>query len=94
MEEQLTLNEQLVKDIAENRESWLEKVNTHLETLLDKANRDVELQRKMAKYYARRNQVARSKLKRAHGKIDKLTKKEERRRLDMLVEASLHAYNI
>ena len=69
MEEQLTLNEQLVKHIAENRESWLEKVNTHLETLLEKANRDVEIQRKM-------------------------TKQEERRRLDMLVEAFLHASNL
>lgn len=55
MEEQLTLNEQFVKDIAKNRECWLEKVNTHLETLMDKANRDVEIQSKMAKYYARRN---------------------------------------
>ena len=64
----------MVKDIAENREYWLEKVNTHLETLLDKASRDVELQRKMANYYARRNQVARSKLKNAHEKIDKLIK--------------------
>ena len=64
LEEQHTLNEELVKDIAENRESWLEKVNKHLETLLEKANRDVEMQRKMAKYYARRNQVARSKLMR------------------------------
>lgn len=59
LEEQLTLNEQLVKDIAKNRESWLEKVNTHLETLLEKANKDVELQRKIAEYYAR------SKLKRS-----------------------------
>jgi len=36
LEEQLTLDEQLVKDIAKNRESWLDKVSTHLETLLDK----------------------------------------------------------
>jgi len=43
LEENLTLNEKLVKDIAENKESWLETVNTHLQTLLDKANRDVEL---------------------------------------------------
>lgn len=94
MEEQLTLNEQLAKDIDENRESWLEKVKTHLETLLDKANRDVEIQRKMAKYYAQRNQVARSKLKRSHEKIYELTKQEERKRLHILVEASLHASNL
>lgn len=84
----------MVKDIAENRESWLERVRTHLETLLGNVNRDVELQRKMAKYYARRNQAVRSKLKRAHEKIDKLTKQEERRRLDILAEASLHASNL
>lgn len=44
MEEQLTLDEQLVKDTVDNRESWLEKVNTHLETLLEKENKDVKLQ--------------------------------------------------
>ena len=84
----------MVKDIVENRESWLEKVNTRLETLLYKANKDVELQRKMAKYYARRNRVARSKLKRAHEKIDKLTKQEANRRLDIFTEASLHDSNL
>jgi len=84
----------LVKNIVENIKYWLEKVNTHLETLLDKENKYFELQRKMAKYYSRRNQVARSKLKRAHEKIEKLTKQEERRRHDMLAEASLHASNL
>jgi len=65
-----------------------------LETLLDKENKDVEIQRNMAKYYAQRNQVARCKLKGAHEKIDKLTKQKEKRRLDILVEASLHAPNL
>ena len=93
MEEKLTLNEQLAKDIAENRESWIERVNTCLETLFDKTKNDIKIQRKMAKYYAWRNQVARSKLKVAHEKIDKLTKQAERR-LDMLSKASLHASNL
>jgi len=65
-------------------------VNTHLEGLLDKAKRDIDIQRRMAKYYAMRNKIARAKLKRAHAKIEALTKKEEKRRLDILTEASLH----
>jgi len=48
----------------------------------------------MTKYYARRNLVARSKLKKAHEKIDKLTKQEEKRRLNIHVEASLHSSNL
>ena len=62
-----------------------------MEALLDKAKRDIDIQRRMAKYYAMRNKIARAKLKRAHAKIEALTKQEEKKRLDILAEASLHA---
>jgi len=48
----------------------------------------------MTKYYAMRNKIARAKLKRAHAKIEALTKKEEKRKLDILAETSLQASNI
>jgi len=47
----------------------------------------------MAKYYTLTNKIARAKLKRAHAKIEALTKQEEKRRLDILFKASLHASN-
>ena len=88
------MNEQFAKMVNENREYWLEKVNDHLENLLDKAKKDNYIQRRMAKHYAMRDKTARDNLKRAHAKIEALTKKEEKKRLDILVEASLHASNI
>ena len=51
------------------KKPWLERSNIHWEAKLEKANKDLDLQRKMTKYYARRNQVARAKLKKAHAKI-------------------------
>ena len=62
-----------------------------MENLLDKANKENGIQRMMVKHYAMRGKIARAKLKRAHAKIEALTKQEEKRRLDILVEASLHA---
>jgi len=38
-----------------------------------------------------RNKIARAKFKRAHAKIESLTKQEEKRGLYILAEASLHA---
>lgn len=35
----LTLNEQLAIVINENRETWIDRVNQHLENLLEKANK-------------------------------------------------------
>ena len=74
-------------------EHWLERINGHLEKLLVKAKKDNDIQRRMANYYAMRNKIGRAKLKRAHAKIEALTKQEEKRRLDILAEASLHASN-
>ena len=88
---QLTLNEQLAIMINEDRDHWLDRANQHLEKLLDKARKDNDIQIRMAKHYAKRNRIARSKLKRENAKIETLTMKKEEGRLDILVEASLHA---
>ena len=88
---QLTLNEQFAKMVNENWEHWLERVKTHLESLLDKAKRDIDIQIRMAKYYAMRNKIARATPKRARAKIEALTRQAEKRRLDILAKASLHS---
>lgn len=77
--------------INENQEHWLDKVNQNLEKKLDKANKENDIQIKMKKYYAMRNKIVREKLRKANAKIQALNKKEEEGRLDILVEASLHA---
>jgi len=88
---ELTLNEKFAKMVNENWEHWLERVKNHLESLLDKAKRDTDFQRNMAKYYCRRNQIARANLKTARARIEALTHHEEKKKLELLVEASLHA---
>ena len=88
---QLTLNEKMGQMVNENLEYWLERANTHLEYLLAKDNSDTEVQIRMAKYYAMRNKIAKGKFKRAHAKIEALTHQKEKDKLDILVEASLHA---
>jgi len=88
---ELTLNEKFTKMINENWEHWLERVKNHLEKPLGKAKRDTDMQRNMAKYYFRRNQIARAKLKAARARIQALNHQEEKKKLDILAEASLHA---
>ena len=67
--EQLTPSELLAIEIRKYRESLLEREKFHLESQLEKAKRDTNMQRKMEKHYAMRNRIARAKLKRAHAKI-------------------------
>ena len=67
--EHLPLDEMLVMEIAHDREPWLERDKMHLEAKLEKANKNLDLQRRMTKHYARRNQIARAKLKKAQTKI-------------------------
>ena len=62
-----------------------------MESFLEKAKRDNDIQSKMEKRYAMRNKIERDKLKRAHAKIQALTEKKEEERLKILSEVPLHA---
>ena len=55
--------ELLAKEIENNKKPWLEKENHHLEAKLEKANKDLGLQRRMTEHYKKLNQIARRKLK-------------------------------
>ena len=87
---QLTLNEQLAMVINENREPWLARANKNLENILEKANKDNDLLRRRVKHHAQKEKIAMAKLKRANENIGDLTM-EEKRKLDILAEASLQA---
>ena len=89
--DEVTLNEKFSVVISEDKEGWLQEKNDHLEKLLKRAKKYNHIQIRMAKHYAKRNKIARSKLKKANAKIEILTMQEEKRRLNILVEASLHA---
>ena len=79
-------------EINEDREFWLDKVNFHLDKLLEKANRNNKLQKKMAIHYYIRNGVTKVKIKQLKEKLkETLISQEEKGKLDFLVDASIIA---
>ena len=61
-EAQVTLT-LIEKEIEDDRETWLERVNFHLEKLLQKANRDNKMIRHMAYHYRTRNKICNMRVK-------------------------------
>ena len=47
------------QDIEDDRETWLQRVDIHLEKMLEKANKEKNMLRHMANHYWARNHVAR-----------------------------------
>jgi len=82
----------LEQEINEDREANLERVNMHLERLLDKSNKDLALLRHMAFHYRARNMSANAQIKSLKAKLSKATKEEkeakEKDQLQILAEAS------
>ena len=77
--------------INEKREPLLDRANQHLENILENENKDNDILRKKVKHYAQKDKIAKAKLKRANAKIEALTMKNEKRKLDIPAEASLQA---
>ena len=57
------LTQLLAQEIEDDKESWLERANKHLEDKLEKANKDLSLQKKMTRHYKKLNQFSHKKLK-------------------------------
>jgi len=83
----------LEQEINDDRESWLERVNIHLEGLLDKADRDRALLRHMAFHYMKRNKVCKARIRNLKAKSKKAIRKKKRQKehdhLQILAKASL-----
>lgn len=80
----------LEEEIDADRESWLEKVNMHLEKTLEKANKEKNMLRHMAYHYLVRNKVCKARIRILKAKLRKaLRKRKEQDKLNILVEASL-----
>ena len=83
----------LKQEINEDREANIERVNMHLERLLDKADKDHALLRHMDFRYRARNMSAKTWIKSLKEKLSKEKKEEkeakEKDRLQILAEASL-----
>ena len=87
----------LEQEINEDREVNLKRVNMHLERLLDKADKDHALQRRMAFHYMARNKVCKARIRNLKAKLRKEIKKKKRQReidrLQILAKASLAQHN-
>jgi len=57
LDEELELEDRIALEINEDKEYWIDRVNNHLEKLMDKANRDNQLLRYMAHHYQARNMI-------------------------------------
>ena len=51
----------LEQEIEADQESWLERVNIHLEKLLDKANKEKNMLHHMAYHYLARNKICKTR---------------------------------
>lgn len=81
------------QEINEDQEANHERVNMHLERLLDKADKDLPLLRHMAFHYRARNMSAKARIKSLKAKLRKATRRakeeKEKDQLRILAEASL-----
>ena len=87
--EQLPLDALLAMEIAHDWEPWLERANIQFEAKLKKSNQDLDLQRRMTKHYAWRNQIARAKLKKAQTNIQALKEEKIQANLGILAQDSV-----
>ena len=80
----------LEQEIEPDRESWLERVNMHLEKLLEKENKEKNMLRHMAYHYLARNKSCKARIRTLNAKLrKKFRRKKEQDKLNILAEASL-----
>ena len=66
----------LEQEIEVDHESWLERINIHLENMLDKANKEKNMFRHMSYHYLARNKVWKTRIR----NLKAMLKKESKRR--------------
>jgi len=80
----------LEQEIEDDRESWLEMANIHLQKMLEKANRENKMLQHMAYHYPARNKICKTRVKRLKAKLKRaLRRKKEQDKFKILFEASL-----
>ena len=61
----------LEQEIEADRENWLERVNMHLEKLLEKSNKENNMLRHISNHYWARNHVCKARIKILKAKLKK-----------------------
>ena len=78
------------REIEADRENCLERVNIHLEKLLEKENKENNMLRHMNNHYWARNHVCKARIKILKARLRRALKRRKRHdRLQILAEASL-----
>lgn len=67
----------LEQEIEAGRESWLERINIHLEKMLEKANEEKKMLRHMAYHYLVRNKVCKARVRNLKAKLKKASKRRK-----------------
>jgi hypothetical protein len=90
LNEDLDLEDRIALEVHQDKEYWLNRVNEHLEKLLEKENRDNQLLRHMAHHYQAQNMIANVKVKQLENKLKEAKKdQKDEGNLEMLAEASM-----
>ena len=78
------------QEIENDWETWLERVNIHLEGLIEKANRDKKMLHHMAYHYMTSNKICNIRMRKLKARLRKaLSTKKEQDKLKILAEALL-----
>ena len=78
------------REIEADRETWLERVNIHLEKLLAKENKEKNMLRHMKNHYWARHHVCKERIKILKARLKRALKRRKRHdRLQILAEYSL-----
>ena len=86
----LTEMTHIEQEIEADRETWLERVNIHLEKLLDKTNKENNMLKHMKNHYWARNHVCKARIKILKARLRRALKRRKRHdRPQILAEASL-----
>lgn len=74
LNEDLDLEDRISLEVHQDNEYWLNRVNEHLEKLLEKANRDNQLLRHMVHHYQAQNMITNVKVKQLENKLKEAKK--------------------
>lgn len=89
LNEDLDLEDRITLEVHQGKEYWLNRVNAHLEKLLEKANIYNQFLRHMVHHYQAQNMITNGKVKQLENKLKEAKKdQKDEGNLDMLAEAS------
>ncbi len=70
----------LEEEINNDHDSWLEQIKIHLERILEKADKDKTILRRMVYHYRARNMSSKARIRSLKAKLSKATKRQKRQK--------------